>query len=265
MKISIFVVSFVFLTTNFAHAQQSRRSEGSTLLGGYSLGVELAPSLNLHVIEYEDTDQSLSPRACEMKDGRNECLNVMTPNKINSFGVFVTKQYVPDGFFTFDYGFDLSFRRYQASLVSDPTITVEQDGKKINLADEFGPEQNLQEMELDAYNLATRFFIKYGITPPILPDLLFSTGVGIESIYGTLRINGEDFSELAFAPHIFVQMELVWARFLGRGSFSTYLDMQLNQASDAGRQRNIEKDGMENFRINTASLTFGVARLVFPM
>ncbi|MDA9951160.1 hypothetical protein N9D31_01170 [Oligoflexaceae bacterium] len=265
MKISALALIWsLFFGAAFAQQQPKKSPQ---LESGYAFGIEVAPSLNLHVIEYDTPHRGSDTQACETKGDKNHCYNVMLPSKMSSFGVFFTKQYIPQGLWILDSGFEVNLRQYQAKLVDIPdSFEFEGQQGEVKLSDYVGSEQDLQEMSLDALNLATRFYVKAGISPPlILPDLLFTTGLGFETIYGNLKINGESHQELAVAPHVFFQTELVWTRFMGKGSLSTYLDLQFNQTTNAGRLKSIQSDEMDNFKISTASMTLGIARLVLPM
>lgn len=236
---------------------------GQTLIGGYSFGVEYAPSINIHTFQYETPKDGPLPKFCQDKSDKRECFGVLSPSFNNSLGFVVTKQYVPKGLFVLDSGFDFSFHRYQANMeLNSSKFSIEQDG--VQLVDN-GIDQPITSMSLDAYALATRYAGKIGLAPPFLPDVILSAGPGIETVYGTITINDEEFNELIFSPHFFGNIELVWARFLGKGSLSTYMDLQMNVSTNQGRVASIKTEDVSNLQMVTANISFGIMKLIMPI
>lgn len=134
-------------------------------------------------------------------------------------------------------------------------------------------EETLESIEFSLYGLRMRPYVQLGLTPAKWPDLIFTFGTSVDTLAGSVAVNGESTdvffvqtaglkrSYLPWAQSYF-ELELVFLRF-GDGALSWYRSGTFSsESSNAGNFYDGEVNGMSNFTASFSSYQSGFKLLL---
>jgi hypothetical protein len=229
-----------------------------TVFGGekhYTLGFDAGVRLDVGVLSYTADDPSgLPDSACKKNGNKARCQTGMLPSNLSGFAFSISRPAVPQYWAFADYGFSVGFRAYEAT---DAKTFGKHHDVDLSLL-----ESPLDKASVHMYGPRFRGYFSLGLTPDYFPDLIAHLGLGGQTLFGQVRINGEEFRQSFVSFFGNLELEAVWLR-LGNGSIGSFMSWEI----PVGQQRlNISTiDGYSDFNLDVYAITVGVARLMVPL
>lgn len=241
---------------------------------GYNLGVSYDASANHAEILYDTPSTKTIPEDCVENGERAgvfRCTAYLGSDGTGtgSVGVFIEKPFQRQGFFYFEPGFTISSISYKGNLISKPTAGVSGKGEgKLKTAPGSIPDptaQPLTKASLEFYGINWQAYARFGITPPILPDILISLGGGLQTVAGRVRLFKETYTRYVVQPDVFGSAEMIVLR-IHTGSLSAYVAQDQSFVSQLGTTLVDDypsDSSLSNIRVGLSSSAMGI-RLLFP-
>lgn len=242
-----------------------------SLWSSYNLGVSYDTSKSYAAINYEAPAAMVLPDDCELVDAgskKMQCTAYLGPSSDDSSpstSLYLDKPFVRQGWFYFDYGLTFSTLNYKGGLVLKPKQasspgSVSKNGQKPTLHG-----QPLEQAYLELYGINWQGYLRFGLTPLYIPDLLLTVGLGVQTVGGRVKILKQDEIRLLAQPEIFAEAEVVVVR-MHTGSLSAFV---ARDSSFTGRALGKPADDyvggsqMSNFKLVLSSASAGI-NLLFP-
>ena len=235
----------------------------------YNLGVSYQSSASHAEILYDTPSTKQIPENCEQNKKRAgvlRCTAYLGPNEDDStsFSIYIQKPFKREGFFYFAPGLTISTVAYKGGLISKPG-TAPQGGSRTQGPTQEAPSQPLTKAYLEFYGLNWQAFLRFGITPPYLPDLFISFGGGLQTAGGRVGMFKESYVRYVVQPDVFAEAEAVFLRFK-TGSLSVFYGQDQSFVSQLGTTLVEDYPGdsqLSNIRLGLSTGSAG-ARLLFP-
>ena len=161
------------------------------------------------------------------------------------------------GLFFFDGGLTFSTIAYKGVHMPKPSGPAKS-------AAEPG-EDPLTRAYLEFYGINWQTYVRFGITPRYLPDILISLGGGVQTAGGKVRLYTETYTCYVVQPDVFGVAEVVLIR-AGTGSLSLYISQDQSFVSQIGSNLvddNPSGNDLSNIRLELSSSAAGL-RMLFP-
>lgn len=218
-------------------------------LKGYQLGFDYTSTGSASTLSYQAPLAAPPPRGCVADpDGKPtmSCTAVISSALSQGFGFFLEQTFKRQGWAYFKA--DLRFAYFGLDAALDKT----------------GPEtidQPIDSATIHLYGLNTEGYVKFGVTPRYVPDILVSLGIGAQAGSGNMKVDGIKERINVLVPHVFMELELVWIR-LGRTSLASFFTVE----ADAGQQPVYKQPihGMSKFGIAQSAASLGLFKLTLP-
>ena len=264
--LSIFLTALLLPWTSRAFAEKGFFSR-------YNFGVTYEGTQGHAEIVYDTPTTKEVPENCEPNTERAgvfRCTAYLGPDGDGSPspGLFLEAPFKREGLFYFEPGFTFSTVSYKGSLISKPSSapsgvkTGPQSGAQ---GKKEPPTQPLTQAHLEFYGINLQGYVRFGITPRYIPDILISMGGGIQMAGGRVKIFTDDYTKYIVQPEFFGELELVLIRahtgalsiFYGQDqSFVSQIGTTLVDDFPAGSQ-------LSNVRLGLSAASAGL-RLLFP-
>jgi hypothetical protein len=208
-------------------------------LRGYQLGFDYTQSGGDSILFYDaGVPAEGVPKGCEADaklSGLMHCKAVLSSDETRAYGVFLEQTFKRQGWLYFKSDVRFAYFGLVAAYVRD--------------------EQPLASASIHVHGLTTEGYLKLGVTPPYVPDVLFSIGLGAQAGMGHITVEGVRQKVQLVVPHLYSQLELVWVR-AGRMALASYAQVE----ADAGKQA-VTKD----YAVALSSAQIGIVKLVLPL
>ncbi len=206
-------------------------------LWGYNLGLSYDTTTRYAQISYMAPRPQGLPDQCEPAlDDRTKmhCTAYLAPDGGSySPSLYIEEPFVRQGLFYFEPGITASTLSYKGVLNTKPQRLEQGGSVGAKKAPTVIPEQPLQKATMELYGLSVQGTLTVGITPPILPDLFLSAGIGVQAVTGQVRVFTTTTPTLVFQPDGFVEAQVVFLRF-GDGYAAFYLGHDQSLGSNFG-------------------------------
>jgi hypothetical protein len=183
-----------------------------------------------------------------------------------TLGAYLEAPFQRQGLLYFDYGLTFATVSYTGGLVAKPKPPT-QGGSvaKQDRTAKAAPDQPLTHAYLEIYGINWQTYLRFGLTPRYLPDLLISVGLGVQTAAGRLKIFQTEYQRFVVQPDAFAEAELVVLRF-ATGALSGFIGKDQSLLGTAGTRLiddNPEGQPLTDFHLALVSASAGV-RLLFP-
>jgi hypothetical protein len=240
----------------------TRAALGKGSFSDYNFGVYYALSSSYTNLEYDAPLGEKLPKDCVVNtdlEDKMRCRTYLVPNNSKGFGLFLQKPSKKQGFLYFEPGFTWSTLSYSYKAAdsngSSPDGSTELDFDK----------QPLQKVQLELYGINGQGYLKFGITPNLLPDIFLSLGLGLQTVGGRVKVVHTDQIRWVLQPSAFAEIEVVPLR-LATGYLSLFMSQDQTILGRYGT--NLIEDypngsDLSNFKATLINGGFG-ARLLLP-
>jgi hypothetical protein len=264
----LFMLVLSFMTT------EARAARKSGTIFGYNLGLSYDASANHAEILYDTPSTKTIPEDCvenSERAGVFRCTAYLGSDGTGTgtVGVFLEKPFQRQGFFYFEPGFTFSSISYKGNLISKPATGVSGKGEgKLKPAPGSSPDPTVQPLtkaSLEFYGINWQAYARFGLTPPILPDILISIGGGLQTVAGRVRLFKETYTRYVVQPEVFGSAEMIFLR-IHTGSLSAYIAQDQSFVSQLGTTLVDDypsDSSLSNIRVGLSSSAMGI-RLLFP-
>lgn len=215
----------------------------------YRLGVSFGAYGSQSILSYQHQTLNPLPSGCTLIDDSMSCQQSIQDT--SSVNFFVQQVFKRQGWFYFST--DLGFSTFKLNSGTDLQ-------KNSALLEDYVP-QPIEKIDLALSGLSSKLYIQFGITPPYVPDLLFSAGIGYEYLVGSIRIEDQKEMIRAGTNLVMLAVELVWMRF-GDGSLSSAAYIET-----VGKSIDLKAESIgqaHQFALNPGRADFEVLKFVLP-
>jgi hypothetical protein len=232
----------------------------------YNLGVSYGISGNNAQISYNAPIKGGVPSACTANDQTTmQCIAYLGPDKTggSSVSVFLDEPFKRQGLFYFDYGLTFATESYEGGIISKPGSGAQSFGSANAKPDPSS--QPLTQAYMDLYGVNWQTYIRFGITPMYIPDVLVTAGVGLQTVGGPVKIYNSDTMAYVIQPEAFGELSLVVLR-VGTGYLSAYYGLDQSITGAVGTQLVGDNPGgtpLTNLHLALLGSSEGI-RLLFP-
>lgn len=243
-------------------------AEAGFLFDDYNLGMSYEASTSYASIHYRAPTSAAIPEDCTPLSGGGqemECTAYLAPDsdETPSPSLFLDAPFKRQGLLYFDYGLTFATLSYKGVLMSKPKSPTEGGQVSVRRNNKAAPAQPLTRAKLEMYGVNWQGYLRFGLTPRYIPDLLVTTGLGLQTVAGRVKILLEDKTRFVVQPDAFAVAELVLLRFKG-GALSVYFGYD---QSLVGGNEFIDDypsgSNMHDFHLGLSTSAAGV-NLLFP-
>lgn len=261
-------------------------TKGGGFFSAYNLGVSYATTASYAAITYQSPKSKKLPDDCDTNDvsaGNMRCTAYLAPDGEGTYNISVLfeKPFKREGLFYFEPGLTLATVSYTGTLAPKPggplssskktsSTSTSNSGPTMSQSGSTPPADSSSTAPLDhanigMYGINWQTYIRFGITPRYLPDILASVGVGLQTVVGKVRVFTESTSTALVQPEAFGELEAVVARFKG-GYLSGFVSLDQSLATPYGTNLIADNpSGTEtsDYRLGLKASGSGI-RLLFP-
>ena len=278
------------------------QAEGASFFSRYNLGINYATTTSYASISYEAPSVASMPTDCSPSLAASSlmhCIAYLGPDTSNSsdFSIYLDQPFKRQGFFYFAAGLTFSTISYKGGLAGKPIGPIKSSSKTTTSASTnpplnpettagnnggtntptggtpaplttlgpASPDQPLTSAYMEMYGINWQTYLRFGITPQYLPDLLVTLGLGIQTAAGRLKIFQTDRTHFVIQPEAFAEIEAVLLR-VSTGSLSFYLGQDQTISGPIGSSLiadNPSGTNLTSFQLGLVAGTAGV-RVLFP-
>lgn len=257
----------VLLLLGFASAAEAK---GKGFWSRYNLGISYEASMSYAAISYDAPGVVPYPEDCvQSREDAQEmrCTAYLGPSTDDSPmpSLYIDSPFHRTGLLYFDYGLSVATLSYTGGLVSKPRAPAPTrplpggNQKKVEIG------QPLQQAYLELYGINWQTYLRFGLTPRYVPDLILTLGLGLQTVGGRVQMFRRDQTRFLAQPEVFGEIELVVLRaYTGALSFFVGKDSSLTGGA-LGQLIEDNPDGtsMTNFQLGLSTSSAGV-NLLFP-
>jgi hypothetical protein len=276
----VFLGALILVTPGRALAENSGR------FFGYNLGYVYSTTTSYASISYDAPIVSNLPQDCSESVESNSmmrCQAYLAPDTsgASDSSVFIEEPFKRQGLFYFEPAFTFSTLSYKGGLGTKPKSPLGGASKSSsslqssastsassNSSGEQVPadgEQPLTKAYIEAYGINWQGYLRFGLTPRYLPDVLFKLGLGVQTVGGRLKIFKEEKIRYVIQPSAFGEIALVLVR-VSTGALSVFVGEEQTLSGPLGSKLISDYPGgtnLRNFQLGLMTGSAGV-RVLFP-
>ncbi len=236
-----------------ASAAPARADGVLDYLESYRVGADYSAAVGAINVAYKTTSElPLNPNKCKSSGGDGyRCIAALPLDPTPTPGLFFEQPLERTGFWHFDYDFALAFRTFRTK------------GEGFESADDVAPAGTLsapvKHMQLTLVGANTDGYVELGVTPGgWYPDLIFELGLGLQTLYGTVRINDTTLRDRIFLNSLLrSEVDLTVFHFAEAGSVYVFFSVEGGGANLGS----VSVDGARSFQFDFVRNTAGLAVL----
>lgn len=244
--------------THLTFGASTALAKDGGFFANHNVGVSYDIGTSYARIGYDAPMVDDRPKDCStnIKDSETmRCENYLARNGgSGSPGIFIEAPFKRQGLLYFEPGLTFSTVSYKGDLA-----TSSEGGGTIPA------DQPLQRASMELYGINWQGYLRFGVTPRYLPDVLVSVGGGLQTVRGRIRVFDEKYDRNIYQPNIFGKVDVVIIR-AGTAALSGYYGIDQSIASEFGSKLvddNPSDSDLTNFRLALISASSGV-RLLLP-
>ena len=259
-------------------------SEGH--LFGYNIGYVYSTTTSYASISYDAPAVSNRPQDCTESVESNSmmrCQAYLSPDTsgASDSSIFIEEPFKRQGLFYFEPAFTFSTLSYKGGLGSKPKSPLGGTSKSSRSMQNGVPtstsnnspgaqatsagEQPLTKAYIEAYGVNWQGYMRFGLTPRYLPDVLVKLGLGVQTVGGRLKIFKEEKIRYVIQPSAFGEIALVLVR-VSTGALSVFVGEEQTLSGPLGSKLISDyPDGtnLKNFQLGLMTGSAGI-RVLFP-
>ena len=253
---------------------------------GYNLGYVYSTTTSYASISYDAPIVSNLPQDCSKSvesSSMMRCQAYLAPDTsgASDSSIFIEEPFKRQGMFYFEPAFTFSTISYKGGLGSKPKNRLSktsnssesvQNGTSTSASDySLGAqapaegEQPLTKAYIEAYGINWQGYLRFGLTPRYLPDVLVKVGLGIQTVGGRLKIFKEEKIRYVIQPSAFGEIALVLAR-VSTGALSIFIGEEQTLSGPIGSKLISDYPSgtdLRNFQLGLMTGSAGI-RVLFP-
>ena len=270
----------------FTLTPSTAQAASAGLFSSYNFGVSYATTTSYAAISYNAPAVSKLPDDCSVSEGSSalmHCKAYLGPDRsgASSISIFIEEPFKRQGLFYFEPGLTFSTISYKGGLASKPknpaktsnnsstkTSTTAQPGGPGAAAStqlQVSSSQPLTQAYMEMYGINWQGFLRFGLTPRYVPDLLVTLGLGVQTAGGRLKIFNTDQTRFVVQPDAFAEFEVVLVR-LSTGSASVFFGQDQTISGQIGTKLISDYPSgtnLSNFQLSLVAGSVGI-RVLFP-
>ena len=252
---------------------------------GYNLGYVYSTTTSYASISYDAPMVNSLPQDCSESvesSSMMRCQAYLSPDTSASSdsSVFIEEPFKRQGLFYFEPAFTFSTLSYKGGLGSKPksplsgtskssgsqsggASTASSDSSSAQATAEGA--QPLTKAYIQAYGINWQGYLRFGLTPRYLPDVLFKIGLGVQTVGGRLKIFKEEKIRYVIQPSAFGEISLVLVR-VSTGALSVFVGEEQTLSGPLGSKLISDYPGgtdLRNFQLGLMTGSAGI-RVLFP-
>jgi len=253
---SIVVAAGLTGASTTAHADPSFFSE-------HNLGITYEIGHNYAQLSYDAPLVGNVPQQCvndQFDAGHMRCAAYLSDdaNDASGISIYIEAPFKRQGLFYFEPGLTFSTVEYQGTLAGQPTGPTNKNSGP-------PPTQPLTQASMELYGVDLQAYLRVGITPPYIPDIFVSAGLGLQMVGGRIKVLTQDDTHFVAQPEAFAEVEAVLLRYK-TGSLSVFYGQDQSLTSQFSANvigDNPSGSNLTNFQVGLSTASTGV-RLLFP-
>ena len=261
-------------------------AENGGYFSGYNLGYVYSTTTSYASISYDAPIVSKLPQDCSESvesSSMMRCQAYLAPDTsgASDSSIFIEEPFKRQGLFYFEPAFTFSTISYKGGLGSKPKSPLSSTSKSgsslqssastsasSNSSGEQAPadgEQPLTKAYIEAYGINWQGYLRFGLTPRYLPDVLFKLGLGVQTVGGRLKIFKEEKIRYVIQPSAFGEIALILVR-VSTGALSVFVGEEQTLSGPLGSKLISDYPAGTNLRNFQLGLMTGSAgiRVLFP-
>ena len=271
----------------FTLAPATARAAGGDFFSSHNFGVSYATTTSYAAISYDAPIVSKLPQDCAASQGSSalmHCEAYLGPDSSgasSSLSVYLEAPFKRQGLFYFEPGLTFSTISYKGGLASKPTNPVKSgnssstkssttatpggSGPSASTQLQTSSSQPLTQAYMEMYGINWQGYLRFGLTPQYVPDLLVTVGLGVQTAGGRLKIFKTDTTRYVVQPDAFAELEAVLVRF-STGSASVYVGQDQTLSGQIGTRLISDYPSgtnLSNFQLSLVAGSVGI-RVLFP-
>lgn len=280
VHILVFLGAFTLVTPEKALAENSGH------FFGYNLGYVYSTTTSYASISYDAPMVTNLPQDCSESvesSSMMRCQAYLAPDTsgASDSSLFIEEPFKRQGLFYFEPAFTFSTISYKGGLGSKPKSPLGGTSKSSsslqrsastsasnNSSGEQAPvdgEQPLTKAYIQAYGINWQGYLRFGLTPRYLPDVLFKLGLGVQTVGGRLKIFKEEKIRYVIQPSAFGEIALVLVR-VSTGALSVFVGEEQTLSGPLGSKLISDYPNgtdLRNFQLGLITGSAGI-RVLFP-